>query len=93
MNEERKNHLHKQTVAEHAFFWPVRTIQETLSAQRVITSKKKKPKTQHSCGLLAFKQLVRATGLESSQQKLTAQKRLFLRSSNGYKRLMPQKRP
>ena len=31
MNEERKNHLHKQTVAEHAFFWPVRTIQETLS--------------------------------------------------------------
>jgi hypothetical protein len=57
------------------------------------TSKKKKPKTQHSCGLLAFKQLVRATGLESSQQKLTAQKRLFLRSSNGYKRLMPQKGP
>nr|DAE93893.1 MAG TPA: hypothetical protein [Caudoviricetes sp.]DAJ00733.1 MAG TPA: hypothetical protein [Caudoviricetes sp.] len=36
---------------------------------------------------------MRATGLESSQQKLTAQKRLFLRSSNGYKRLMPQKRP
>ncbi|MFR5112395.1 MAG: hypothetical protein ACLTEF_14125 [[Clostridium] leptum] len=76
MNEERKNHLHKQTVAEHAFFWPVRTIQETLSAQRVISHlKKKKPKTQHSCGLLAFKQLVRATGLESSQQKLTAQKK------------------
>ena len=31
--------------------------------------------------------------LESPQQKLTAQKRLFLRSSNGYKRLIPQKRP
>ena len=36
------NHLHKQTVAEHAFFWPVRTIQETLSAQRVISHLKRK---------------------------------------------------
>ena len=42
MNEERKNHLHKQTVAEHAFFWPVRTIQETLSAQRGISHLKRK---------------------------------------------------
>ena len=42
MNEERKNHLHKQSVAEHAFFWPVRTIQETLSAQRVISHLKRK---------------------------------------------------
>lgn len=41
MNEERKNHLHKQTIAEHAFFWPTMAIQTVLFPQRVITSKKK----------------------------------------------------
>ena len=36
-----KSNLHKQTVVEHAFFWPTRAIQTVLFPQRVITSKKK----------------------------------------------------
>lgn len=42
MNEERKNHLHKQTVVEHAFFWPARAIQTVLFLQRVILHLKRK---------------------------------------------------
>lgn len=42
MNEERKNHLHKQTIAEHAFFWSTMAIQTVLFPQRVILHLKRK---------------------------------------------------
>ena len=37
-----KSNLHKQTVVEHAFFWPTRAIQTVLFLQRVILHLKRK---------------------------------------------------